>query len=75
MNTTPKLGSHGGMKLGTGSDIRQKVASLVRSEDLRQVALSAAAVHKLSRLLAKDPVTSPLRAPFTGSTPRSQHTS
>lgn len=33
--------------------------------DLRQVALSAAATHKLSRLLAKDPVTSPLRAPFT----------
>jgi hypothetical protein len=29
------------------------------------VALSAAATHKLSRLLAKDPVTSPLRAPFT----------
>jgi hypothetical protein len=25
----------------------------------------AAAAHKLSRLLAKDPVTSPLRAPFT----------
>jgi hypothetical protein len=33
--------------------------------DLRQVALSAAATHKLSRLLAKDPITSPLRAPFT----------
>jgi Protein of unknown function (DUF1360) len=33
--------------------------------DPRQVALSAAAIHKLSRLLAKDPVTSPLRAPFT----------
>lgn len=29
------------------------------------VALSAAATHKLSRLLTKDPVTSPLRAPFT----------
>jgi hypothetical protein len=29
------------------------------------VALAAAATHKLSRLLAKDPVTSPLRAPFT----------
>lgn len=33
--------------------------------DLKDVALSAAATHKLSRLLAKDPVTSPLRAPFT----------
>jgi hypothetical protein len=29
------------------------------------VLLSAAATHKLSRLLSKDPVTSPLRAPFT----------
>jgi hypothetical protein len=28
------------------------------------VALSAAATHKLSRLLTKDPVTSPFRAPF-----------
>jgi len=107
----PKLGSRGGMKLATGTDIKQKLASLVRSEergyagdsdderplagylgtmtvygaivatiaaaagatgrpvpdglDPRQVALSAAAIHKLSRLLAKDPVTSPLRAPFT----------
>lgn len=99
------------MKLRSGTDIRQKLAGLVRSEergyagdsdeerpladylgtmgvygalvttiagvtrvtgrsvpdglDARQVALSAAAIHKLSRLLAKDPVTSPLRAPFT----------
>ncbi|HEY2286266.1 MAG TPA: DUF1360 domain-containing protein [Streptosporangiaceae bacterium] len=29
------------------------------------IALSAVATHKLSRLLARDPVTSPLRAPFT----------
>src|SRR5262249_46891890 len=29
------------------------------------VIMCAAATHKLSRLLAKDPVTSPLRAPFT----------
>lgn len=29
------------------------------------VALCAAATHKLSRLLTKDPVTSPLRVPFT----------
>lgn len=32
---------------------------------LTDIALSAAATHKLSRLLARDPVTSPLRAPFT----------
>lgn len=29
------------------------------------LALSTVATHKLSRLIAKDPVTSPLRAPFT----------
>jgi hypothetical protein len=29
------------------------------------VALCALATHKLSRLLSKDPITSPLRAPFT----------
>jgi hypothetical protein len=29
------------------------------------IALAATATHKLSRLLARDPVTSPLRAPFT----------
>lgn len=32
---------------------------------LRDVLLLGAATHKLSRLVAKDPVTSPLRAPFT----------
>lgn len=32
---------------------------------IKDVALSALATHKLSRLLAKDPVTSPLRAPFS----------
>ena len=32
---------------------------------VQDIALSALATHKLSRLLAKDPVTSPLRAPFT----------
>lgn len=32
---------------------------------MRYVLLSAVATHKLSRLITKDPVTSPLRAPFT----------
>jgi hypothetical protein len=31
----------------------------------KDIVLSAVATHKLSRLLTKDPVTSPLRAPFT----------
>lgn len=42
----------------TGRDVPDRLT-------LADVALSAAATHKLSRLLAKDPVTSPLRAPFT----------
>ena len=32
---------------------------------VRDLLLSAVATHKLSRLVARDPVTSPLRAPFT----------
>ncbi|MEV0144506.1 MULTISPECIES: DUF1360 domain-containing protein [unclassified Nonomuraea] len=32
---------------------------------LMDLALMAACTHKVSRLIAKDPVTSPLRAPFT----------
>ncbi|WP_336206126.1 DUF1360 domain-containing protein [Nonomuraea sp. LPB2021202275-12-8] len=32
---------------------------------LMDVALMAACTHKVARLLAKDPVTSPIRAPFT----------
>jgi hypothetical protein len=31
----------------------------------KDIVLSAAATHKLSRIITKDPVTSPLRAPFT----------
>lgn len=33
--------------------------------ETRDLALVAVATHKLARLVAKDPVTSPLRAPFT----------
>ena len=33
--------------------------------DASDLALMAVATHKLSRVIAKDPVTSPLRAPFT----------
>jgi uncharacterized protein DUF1360 len=42
----------------TGTDIPDGLPA-------RDIALSAVATHKLSRLLARDPVTSPLRAPFT----------
>ncbi|HEX3964495.1 MAG TPA: DUF1360 domain-containing protein [Trebonia sp.] len=42
----------------TGRDVPDRVP-------VTDVALGALATEKLSRLLAKDPVTSPLRAPFT----------
>jgi hypothetical protein len=52
------VGTIAALARATGRDIPDGL-------DLTDVALSAAATHKLSRLLAKDPVTSPLRAPFT----------
>jgi hypothetical protein len=60
--------------LSTYSAVVAGLAGLARltgrrmSEDpmsARDVVLTAAATHKLSRMLTKDPVTSPLRAPFT----------
>jgi hypothetical protein len=42
----------------TGRDIPDRMP-------VQDIGLSAVATHKLSRLLARDPVTSPLRAPFT----------
>jgi hypothetical protein len=48
---------------GLAVAIRQgKLPDKVRPSDL---ALGAVAIYKLSRLLARSPVTSPLRAPFT----------
>ena len=51
----------GGLALAARLTHRQIPAGL-SSKDLL---LSAVATHKLSRLITKDPVTSPLRAPFT----------
>ena len=52
------VGSLAGLARITGRDIPERLG-------IADVILNAAATHKLSRLLAKDPVTSPLRAPFT----------
>jgi Protein of unknown function (DUF1360) len=52
------VGAIAGLPRATGRDVPDGL-------DARQVALSAIATHKLSLLLAKDPITSPLRAPFT----------
>jgi hypothetical protein len=45
--------------------VRASGRELPERVGLGDVALLAVSTHKLSRLLAKDPVTSPLRAPFT----------
>jgi Protein of unknown function (DUF1360) len=52
------VGALAGLARMTGRDIPERL-------DVTDILLSAAATHKLSRVLAKDPVTSPLRAPFT----------
>jgi hypothetical protein len=52
------VGALAGMARITGRDVPDRVP-------VTDVALGALAIEKLSRLLAKDPVTSPLRAPFT----------
>ncbi len=55
---------------GTAVGALAGVTRLTRHEvpdglSVRDVILGAVATHKLSRLVTKDPVTSPLRAPFT----------
>lgn len=50
---------------GLGVLLRRRGHVLPERVGLADLALVTVATHKLSRLLAKDPVTSPLRAPFT----------
>ena len=50
---------------GLGLLLRRRGQVLPERVSAADLALVAVATHKLSRLLAKDPVTSPLRAPFT----------
>lgn len=52
------VGAAAAVAKATGRDIPERMA-------VQDIALGAVATHKLSRLLARDPVTSPLRAPFT----------
>jgi Protein of unknown function (DUF1360) len=52
------VGTLAGLARATHREIPTRVSPM-------DLTLCAAATHKLSRLLAKDPVTSPLRAPFT----------
>ncbi|MDQ3980664.1 MAG: DUF1360 domain-containing protein [Actinomycetota bacterium] len=50
---------------GLGILLRRRGHVLPERIGVADLALITVATHKLSRLLAKDPVTSPLRAPFT----------
>lgn len=50
---------------GLGVLLRRRGRVLPERVGAADLALVTVATHKLSRLLAKDPVTSPLRAPFT----------
>ncbi len=55
---TGLVGAIAGTAKVTGRDVPNGLSAV-------EVAMSAAATHKLSLLITKDPVTSPLRAPFT----------
>ena len=58
------MGTYGAL-VGVGAlGLRRSGARLPERVGVGDVALLAVATHKLSRLIAKDPVTSPLRAPF-----------
>lgn len=56
------LGAYGALVTGMGAVVaRRGVPERIETSDL---ALMSVATHKVARLIAKDPVTSPLRAPF-----------
>jgi hypothetical protein len=65
------LGSYGallgvyGLTVGAGSLIARLTGRRPPELSLRDVALMAVTTHRISRILAKDAVTSPIRAPFT----------
>ena len=56
---------YGGVVAALAAAIRLTGTQLPERISPWDTAMTAVATHKLSRLVAKDPVTSPLRAPFT----------
>lgn len=58
------MGAYGTATAGLAAAVRLSGRELPDTS-WSDIALVATATHKLSRLVAKDPVTSPLRAPFT----------
>lgn len=59
------LGSYAATVAAFVAVLRRTGRPLPERIETRDLVLAAAATHKLARLLAKHPVTSPLRAPFT----------
>lgn len=59
------LGTYSGVVAGLAALARWRGARLPRRVPVTDIVIGAVATHKISRLLAKDSVTSPLRAPFT----------
>lgn len=59
------MGAYGATVAGLGLLIQRSGRDLPEGFSASDLALVSVATHKLSRLLAKDPVTSPLRMPFT----------
>jgi Protein of unknown function (DUF1360) len=58
-------GAYGGLVAGMAVFVTVTGRRLPEHFRWADLGLLAVATHKISRLLAKDPVTSPLRAPFT----------
>ncbi|MEV4626317.1 DUF1360 domain-containing protein [Micromonospora sp. NPDC049523] len=59
------LGAYAGVTAGLTGVVRATRTPVPAAPSTKDVVLLAIATHKLSRLLTKDAITSPLRAPFT----------
>jgi hypothetical protein len=59
------MGAYGGVVAALSAAVRASGRELPERVSWSDLTLVGVATHKLARLVAKDPVTSPLRAPFT----------
>jgi hypothetical protein len=59
------MGTYGSLVATATGLLRRRGRRLPNRIPLADLAVGAIAVHKVARLIAKDPVTSPIRAPFT----------
>lgn len=56
---------YGGLVAGATGLLRWRGRTLPERLPIEDLVIGSIAVHKLTRIIAKDPVTSPFRAPFT----------